>query len=66
MKAKPSNNYLKLRLAMQHRGTSIRQWALAQDPELPVGFVYNAARGERKGPEAKQILQRLKNYAYAQ
>ncbi|HEV2691412.1 MAG TPA: hypothetical protein VG347_00800 [Verrucomicrobiae bacterium] len=66
MKSEPSIKYLKLRVAVQERGSSIRKWALGQDPKLPVGLVYNAARGERKGPEAKRILKKLEEYAYAQ
>lgn len=61
MKIRRSNDYLKLRLMLQHRGTSIRRWAL--DRNLPVGLVYNAARGERHGPMARKILNELEAYA---
>lgn len=56
--------YLKLRLAMQHRGSSIRRWALKNN--VPVGLAYNAARGERVGQAAVRILKKLEAYAYAE
>lgn len=64
MSRKSSIEYLKLRLAVQHRGTSIRRWALAN--KIPVGLAYNAARGERGGKTAKRILKKLEAFAYAE
>jgi hypothetical protein len=64
MNTDSSMEYLKLRLAVQHRGSSIRRWA--RDQALPVGLVYNAARRERRGARARRILKRLEAFAYAQ
>jgi hypothetical protein len=55
--------YLNLRVAVQQRGSSIRRWADSE--KLPVGLVYNAARGERRSKRARQILRKLRAFAYA-
>lgn len=52
-----TGKYTEIRGQLAHRGLTLRRWA--QKQRLPIGSVYNAIRGERNGPAAVKIRNRL-------
>jgi hypothetical protein len=56
-----SSTYSNLRGKLLLKGTNIKRWAELNC--LPVSTVYGAAKGERFGIKAANILKKLKAYA---
>jgi hypothetical protein len=51
------NNYLGMRALLVRSGLSLSRWAQAHG--YPASTVYDAARGRRRGPVAREIVRKL-------
>jgi hypothetical protein len=60
MSANANRNYTDYRVALAHRGLSLRAWA--KRSRLPIGSVYNAVKSHRNGPRALSIRTRLNRF----